>query len=73
MALIKCTECGKDVSDKAAACPGCGAPLPVKSLVPDEPGTTSGASSLALLAMVIAGIGLVGWAVKFWIEARSGT
>jgi DNA-directed RNA polymerase subunit RPC12/RpoP len=27
MALIKCLECGKDVSDKAAACPGCGAPL----------------------------------------------
>ncbi len=27
MALIKCSECGKEVSDKAAACPGCGAPL----------------------------------------------
>lgn len=28
MALIKCTECGRDVSDLAAACPGCGAPIP---------------------------------------------
>ena len=27
MALIKCTECGKDVSDKAAACPNCGNPI----------------------------------------------
>jgi DNA-directed RNA polymerase subunit RPC12/RpoP len=27
MALIKCSECGKDVSDKAASCPNCGAPL----------------------------------------------
>lgn len=27
MALIKCTECGKEVSDKAAACPNCGAPI----------------------------------------------
>lgn len=27
MALIKCTECGKDISDKAAACPHCGCPL----------------------------------------------
>jgi hypothetical protein len=27
MALIKCSECGKNVSDKATACPGCGAPL----------------------------------------------
>jgi len=27
MALIKCSECGKDVSDRAASCPNCGAPL----------------------------------------------
>lgn len=25
--LIKCGECGKDISDKAAACPSCGAPM----------------------------------------------
>lgn len=27
MAMIKCSECGKDISDKAAACVGCGAPI----------------------------------------------
>ncbi len=27
MALIKCTECGKEISDKAATCPNCGCPL----------------------------------------------
>lgn len=27
MALITCSECGKEVSDKATACPNCGAPL----------------------------------------------
>lgn len=27
MALIKCSECGKEVSDKAAACPFCGNPV----------------------------------------------
>ncbi|MDC2858609.1 zinc-ribbon domain-containing protein [Delftia sp. DT-2] len=27
MALIKCAECGKEISDKAAACIGCGAPI----------------------------------------------
>ena len=27
MALIKCPECGKDVSDKAKACPKCGYPI----------------------------------------------
>lgn len=27
MAIIKCPECGKKISDKAEACPNCGAPL----------------------------------------------
>jgi large-conductance mechanosensitive channel len=27
MALIKCHECGNSVSDRAVACPNCGAPV----------------------------------------------
>jgi len=27
MAMIKCSECGKDISDKAPVCIGCGAPI----------------------------------------------
>jgi hypothetical protein len=27
MALIKCPECGKEISDKASACPNCGCPI----------------------------------------------
>ena len=27
MAMIKCSECGNDVSDKAGSCPNCGAPI----------------------------------------------
>lgn len=27
MALIKCTECGEMISDKATVCPHCGAPI----------------------------------------------
>lgn len=34
MALIKCSECGKEISDKASACPNCGMPLR-----PEERGT----------------------------------
>lgn len=30
MALIKCPECGREISDKAVNCPGCGAPVKVK-------------------------------------------
>src|SRR3990172_7446048 len=29
MALISCWECGKKISDQAAACPNCGAPITV--------------------------------------------
>ncbi len=27
MALIRCPECGREISDKAVSCPGCGYPL----------------------------------------------
>ena len=30
MALIECHECGKQISDSATTCPGCGAPVRVK-------------------------------------------
>jgi hypothetical protein len=42
MALVACKECGKEISDKAPACPHCGAPLttwqstsPVSALPPE--------------------------------------
>ena len=31
MALIKCDECGKDVSSKAMSCPNCGNPVSTSS------------------------------------------
>jgi TM2 domain-containing membrane protein YozV len=31
MALIKCEECGREISDRAVNCPGCGAPVLVSS------------------------------------------
>lgn len=35
MALIKCSECGRDVSDKASSCPHCGNPLTPKIFCED--------------------------------------
>ncbi len=35
MALVKCEDCGHDVSDRAQSCPKCGAPMP-KILKEDE-------------------------------------
>ena len=28
--LIKCNECGKEISDKATSCPNCGAPVKIE-------------------------------------------
>ena len=40
MSLIKCTECGKEFSDKATACPNCGCPtsemVPSAEAAPEE-------------------------------------
>ncbi|MFZ6696827.1 zinc-ribbon domain-containing protein [Stenotrophomonas acidaminiphila] len=73
MALIKCTECGRELSDKAAACPGCGAPIPQPSLVPQKPGSSIGASWLTVIALASAGVVLAVWCIRFWLDARAGT
>ena len=39
MALIRCPECGREISDQADACPGCGYPIRKKS-EGREPGPT---------------------------------
>ena len=31
MALIRCLECGRDVSDRAVSCPNCGCPVDASS------------------------------------------
>lgn len=31
MALIKCPECSKEISDRATSCPHCGCPLDITS------------------------------------------
>ena len=38
MALIKCPECGKEISDKAASCPHCGNPMAPVSVLPEYSG-----------------------------------
>ncbi len=45
MALIKCPECGKEVSDKAQSCPNCGFPLSTDIKVCPECGATAPADA----------------------------
>lgn len=37
MALIKCEECGKEISDRAARCPQCGCPVEIEKNPKKEP------------------------------------
>lgn len=36
MALIKCSECGKDISEKAPNCPACGNPNSSKAVLVEQ-------------------------------------
>lgn len=42
MAMIICTECGKEISDKAKACPHCGCPIIVESVTEEKANELSG-------------------------------
>ena len=55
MALINCEECGKEISDKASACPHCGVPIQ-NEVKPEEISKNSSNNKWAIaifLAMVI--------------------
>jgi RNA polymerase subunit RPABC4/transcription elongation factor Spt4 len=61
MALISCRECSKQISDQAAACPNCGAPVASRvqpAAVPVIVTAPKSRSLAVLLAMLLGGIGL---------------
>jgi DNA-directed RNA polymerase subunit RPC12/RpoP len=61
MALIKCPECGREISDKAAACPECA--YPIKALTIEA--TAKRWKALELFGALAVVIGVV------WIIAGS--
>ncbi len=76
MALIKCSECGRDVSDMAAACPSCGAPTPRTLTIRQARTQSSTGKTLAWVFGLLIGIPVVlffGSAIIAGIwEAESG-
>lgn len=36
MSMIKCPECGREISDKATVCPGCGAPVDASQITTEN-------------------------------------
>jgi TM2 domain-containing membrane protein YozV len=60
MALIYCRECGKQVSDQAASCPSCGAPVAASTppAVVAPSGPMKSRSTAILLAIFLGGLGI---------------
>lgn len=54
MALIKCSECGTEISDKAAACVKCGAPIAAAKVVQAAPAKKKGMNIFQLFGIAIA-------------------
>ncbi|MEE0920087.1 MAG: hypothetical protein U0L56_08690 [Lachnospiraceae bacterium] len=68
MALVKCSECGADVSEKASICPKCGCPLDITKQVILETQKKKNkkiiivvASILAVLILVVVGMFVVNY------------
>lgn len=53
MALVKCQECGKDVSDKAPVCPHCGAPVDEGAVSPKKAQSLKGGGTLLIILSII--------------------
>ena len=78
MALIKCPECKKEISDKAASCPSCGCPIAANSnennnQTPENKVQTIEKTSKKykgqqLMAMLL---GVIGFFMLFEEEART--
>jgi TM2 domain-containing membrane protein YozV len=61
MALVSCCECSQKISDRAVACPGCGAPVsnsPGHAPAPIVVTAPKSRSMAVLLAMLLGGIGI---------------
>lgn len=76
MALINCSECKKEVSDRAAACPNCGAPIGVDR---ESVGsgvqhltTTQGTSKALKLQTLLAVVTLIMGGVALWLGQDLG-
>lgn len=62
MAMIKCKECGKEISDQARACPYCGCPSEEAKKSQD---TQDKNASSSRVLFVILGIILI--VIAFWL------
>ncbi len=82
MALIKCTECGAEISDKATACPKCGCPVRLNPVAVSMGIDDNGVLSIPkkkrrkwlwvfLVALVVAGVTSAAWFILYPQDSAS--
>jgi DNA-directed RNA polymerase subunit RPC12/RpoP len=71
MALIHCSECGREISDQALSCPGCGAPTkaPIKVRPDNEPKEASPVIGIVAIGLGLASIIMPYFAAVFLVPA----
>lgn len=57
MAMIKCPECGKEISDRAEACPHCGCPID------ESPLETSEYAKLMVISLIAIFMAVAGFSI----------
>lgn len=65
MALMKCPECEREISDKAEKCPHCGNPLGVAQVPPQASAKSQERSKTHPVAWIVLAL-LIGGAVWLW-------
>ena len=61
MALIKCSECGQEISEKATACPHCGCPIKNPVEEANQQQLIHSKRKIAALILVFGILFLAGW------------
>ena len=63
MALIKCSECGADISEKATVCPKCGCPIDItkKIILDEKKNKIKKLSVIVICSVCVIGLILVGY------------
>jgi hypothetical protein len=71
MALVECTECGESVSDQAAACVNCGAPIASKSTIQPVEAKAAGGNwfNSAAKSAVLNGLWLGPLNIFYWFQS----
>lgn len=65
MALIKCSECGADISEKASACPKCGCPLDITKQVMSDAKKKKNKKVIIFFIVVLAFIMILSMGIFF--------